>query len=310
MRRSFLCLLIMAGLFSTMSCSVNTNNSSTSGVVISGSQSNIENKIIDALENQDAEAIKGVFSKLAVERSADLDSEIEKMLSIYKGKYEKITHKNFGQSKQAGENAYQAYTPVCVFKTSEGYYKLTWDEYTVNEKNPDLVGVYSMKFETWDDEGTDQGGADLNLAGLFSSDSSDEIELTHELFSIFSSYDLVRIGHKDNNLLTYKDDLNDLLSDELLSSVNDEQIDRFFENIIPFAGLKSGYAWISYDQNKEKTICMLSDSDKYEGCFLCIRPDKNRKGKISSMIVGKMKDGQKIDDYISQMQTSEIKIIS
>lgn len=303
--------MIMTVMFSAVSCSGSEGKTGLSGSSaensISESQLNVENIIIDALKNKDAEAVKNVFSKRAVERSRDLDSEIEKMFDIYKGSFEKITHSNFGKQEHAGEKAYKYYSKVCVFKTTENYYKLTWNEYTKNEKDPDLTGVYSMRFETWKDEGTDQGGEDLNLAGLFSSDSSDEIKVTQKLLTCIHKYDLKRIGHEDSNVESYMKNFNELLSEKALSSVKDEQINSFFEKSVPFSGLSCGSAWISYDQNNEKTICMLSDSEKYEGCYLCFKTEKDM---IKCICVGKLKDNQSVEDCISVLNTSEVISIS
>lgn len=110
----------------------------------------VSETVIKALENNDADAIKNLFSVRAKDLCPDLDEGIGYMLSIYEGEFVEVTQNNSSSNKYSSGGERCIVSPVCVFKTTENYYKLTWNAWTINEKirkrrslqheTPDLAG--------------------------------------------------------------------------------------------------------------------------------------------------------------------------
>ena len=131
------CTMSVILMLSLMSCSVveKLNSHYEGDLAIDQTENvSVSETVIKALENNDADAIKNLFSVRAKDLCPDLDEGIGYMLSIYEGEFVEVTQNNSSSNKYSSGGERCIVSPVCVFKTTENYYKLTRNVWTINEK--------------------------------------------------------------------------------------------------------------------------------------------------------------------------------
>ena len=233
------CTMSVILMLSLMSCSVVEKlNSHYEGELVIDQTENVSvsETVIKALENNDADAIKNLFSVRAKDLCPDLDEGIGYMLSIYEGEFVEVMQNNSSSNKYSSGGERCIVSPVCVFKTTENYYKLTWNAWTINEKDKEKEGVYSMKLQIWPDDGLDQGGEDLFVAGVVYPANSEESDMAFTLWK-----NIYQQKNHDDRIERFRE----LLSDNMLASgVTDDEIDRFFDYCQPMRELYEGWTEI------------------------------------------------------------------
>lgn len=207
------------------------------------------------------------------------------MLSIYEGEFVEVTQNNSSSNKYSSGGERCIVSPVCVFKTTENYYKLTWNAWTINEKDKEKEGVYSMKLQIWPDAGLDQGGEDLFVAGVVYPANSEESDMAFTLWK-----NIYQQKNHDDRIERFRE----LLSDNMLASgVTDDEIDRFFDYCQPMRELYEG--WTEIDDGNI-TVYITSMKNDTPICF-CFRLDKEQTDKISFLKFAEIDDEKTIGDY-------------
>ena len=155
--------------------------SSTGCTILNDSQSSIENDdkliidqtstkntsdvLIQALETNDAELFKSVFSEQALKLQTDIDEGTEYIFNTYEGDYQEMIYSNQSYESFSDLQAKCVWS-VCVIKTTEKCYSITWTEWVQQETDPSAQGVYSLIFEECEEDQRGAGGGDL-LAGIY-----------------------------------------------------------------------------------------------------------------------------------------------
>lgn len=105
--------------------------------------------IIDALENQDAAAIKELFSANASEEIEHIDAKADELLAFYQGKITGCTKAITSSSKNIcdGKTVYEI-TGDYEFHTTEEAYRITFSFVTQNDNNPAAAGLYEINILT------------------------------------------------------------------------------------------------------------------------------------------------------------------
>lgn len=256
----------------------------------------VSETVIEALENNDADVIKNLFSIRAKELCPDLDKGIEYMLSIYEGEFVEVTQTNLSSNKYSGDGERCIVSPVCVFKTTENYYKLTWNAWTINENDKEKEGVYSMRLQIWPDAGLNQGGEDLFVAGVVYPANCKESDMAFNLWK--------NIYHQENHD-DYRERFRELLSDDLLASgVTDDEIDRFFEECQPMKRQNINDGWIEYDKNKNIVVYLFSNTDTPR--CICFGLDNEQMNKISFLKIIEVENEKNIGNYNLSEETPGI----
>ena len=145
--------------------------SSTGCTILNDSQSSIENDdkliidqtstkntsdvLIQALETNDAELFKSVFSEQTLKLQPDIDEGIKYIFNIFEGDNLEIVYEN-QSSESFSDLQAKCVWSICVIKTTEKCYSLTWTEWIQQETDPSAQGVYSLIFEECEE---DQRGA-------------------------------------------------------------------------------------------------------------------------------------------------------
>ncbi|MCH5325401.1 MAG: DUF5104 domain-containing protein [Eubacterium sp.] len=294
-KRIFCCLIILMIIPLTAACSISELIETIEDEFFSEpGNSDTETKsvdkiVIEALENHDAEAIKDLFSVRAKNLCTDLDAGIEYMFSIYEGEYVECTHHNSGAQKHYGSDGNTTFVdPVCMFKTTENYYKLTWNQWTVNEKDPEEEGIFSMKLEIWPDAGLNQGGYTLNIAGIVYPDN---------IYATDMAWNLWKIVYQQDINENHKEVFRDLLSDNTLATgISEDTIESFFEETLPML-YRLGDGWIEYDMNGDIVVYLLANLDTPR--YICFGMDKEQPDKISFVKVADVDSDKTIGAFNS-----------
>lgn len=140
MRKTIVIIGVLMLMFSTNSCksgeSFNDELEDTSQKC---------DKVIKAIENQDEDALKELFSTIMLKEAADLDKGVSYIFGQYQGTYVKKERVGFGSEDayEKGEHSrvISAYYKVYTDKTEYIIYLKYWPE---NDFNKDMEGIYSL----------------------------------------------------------------------------------------------------------------------------------------------------------------------
>ena len=112
-----------------------------------------KNKVIAALDNQNADELKALFSKNARESIEDMDFKIALLLKRYKGKSTSVKYdRNFPVVTEDKEKGIKRIETYYVVKTDGGNIDFMYLQVVAkDDEDPDEVGISSMMFspEIW-----------------------------------------------------------------------------------------------------------------------------------------------------------------
>lgn len=122
--------------------------------------------VIDALEAEDSEALKGLFSEYALKNAHDLDEKIKELISFYPGSNGGYTgNVPSHRTSDYGEITY-VITPAYKVINDEEMYEICITAYVENDTEPERVGVHIIQVMMqeaepdgfkWKDEEDDPG---------------------------------------------------------------------------------------------------------------------------------------------------------
>lgn len=177
--------------------------SSTGCTILNDSQGSIENDdkliidqtstkntsdvLIQALETNDAELFKSVFSEQALKLQTDIDEGTEYIFNTYEGDYQEMIYSNQSYESFSDLQAKCVWS-VCVIKTTEKCYSITWTEWVQQETDPSAQGVYSLIFEECEEDQRGAGGGDL-LAGIYYPGCETESNILNTFFGAMHNKD-------------------------------------------------------------------------------------------------------------------------
>ena len=112
-----------------------------------------KDKVIAALDNQNADALKALFSKNARESIEDMDFKIALLLKRYKGKSKSVKYdRNFPVVTEDKEKGIKRIETYYVVKTDGGNIDFMYLQVvTKDDEDPDEIGISSMMYspEIW-----------------------------------------------------------------------------------------------------------------------------------------------------------------
>ncbi|MCL2676227.1 MAG: DUF5104 domain-containing protein [Firmicutes bacterium] len=127
-------------------------------------------QLTDAIKNKDKDAIKTIFSKQALEEAESIDESIEYLLTLIQGEIKSWKNENWG-SDGVVENGKTVLTEI------KSWYKVTTEkdeylffllDYTKDIKNPDNVGLYTLRAIKEEDRETHfTYWQDMKIAGIY-----------------------------------------------------------------------------------------------------------------------------------------------
>lgn len=130
--------------------------------------------IIEAIENNDKEGLKKMFSPEALKEAKDIDGGIDYIMEFYKGKM-KSRDKGTIPSTDLVEDGEKKSELDCeyIVTTDEDTYIVFFIDQKVDTKNPDNVGLYMLQIikESDEDKEFDWGGDKTKCAGIYRPDA-------------------------------------------------------------------------------------------------------------------------------------------
>ena len=112
-----------------------------------------KNKVIAALDNQNADELKALFSKNARESIEDMDFKIALLLKRYKGKSKSVKYdRNFPVVTEDKEKGIKRIETYYVVKTDGGNIDFMYLQVVAkDDEDPDEIGISSMMYspEIW-----------------------------------------------------------------------------------------------------------------------------------------------------------------
>ena len=112
-----------------------------------------KDKVIAALDNQNADDLKALFSKNARESIEDMDFKIALLLKRYKGKSKSVKYdRNFPVVTEDKEKGIKRIETYCVVKTDGGNIDFMYLQVVAkDDEDPDEIGISSMMYspEIW-----------------------------------------------------------------------------------------------------------------------------------------------------------------
>ena len=112
-----------------------------------------KDKVIAALDNQNADALKALFSKNARDNIEDMDFKIALLLKRYKGKSKSVKYdRNFPVVTEDKEKGIKRIETYYVVKTDGGNIDFMYLQVVAkDDEDPDEIGISSMMYspEIW-----------------------------------------------------------------------------------------------------------------------------------------------------------------
>ena len=111
-------------------------------------------KVIEALENQDKDALKVMFSEKAMNEAEDFDSSMNYLFDFFQGKvdsWEKPSGPTVFESSDHGHKKKKVSSYYYVNTDKQKYFFLL-DDYPVDTEHPDNVGLYLLLVVKAEDE--------------------------------------------------------------------------------------------------------------------------------------------------------------
>lgn len=125
-------------------------------------------KIVEAIEKKDKDTLKKMFSPAALKEANDIDSGIEYVINLYKGKItEKDSARQGSDSKENGERTSELKSTYWVTTDKDKYIVFFIDK-LVDTKNPDNVGLYMLQIiKESDEEKEFDWGNKIKCSGIY-----------------------------------------------------------------------------------------------------------------------------------------------
>lgn len=129
-------------------------------------------RIMEALESKDNEAVKKMFSSNALKEANDIDGGIDYIIDFYKGKMQsnkrtvaRLDSINNGEKKSELDCRY-------IVTTEEDTYIVFFIDQVVDSQSPDNIGIYMLQVikESDKEKEFDGGGDKTRCAGIYRPD--------------------------------------------------------------------------------------------------------------------------------------------
>ncbi len=285
-----ICVIHMS--FFLTGCSVDLNNLITKAEEANTPQKEeipIYTTIITAIENEDFEMFKSVYSDYALKKSADIEKGFEYICELYSGNFEEITHSNSG-----GGTEYLNHSRGSInhhsfgIRTDEKYYILRYSLWEFPEYKT-MSGVHCVQLvESTKEETIHVGGREFVFPGIYYPEN-EFIDIIYGRMLHF----LRRMEEGQGfGIDEYNVNIRESMSDELLlmDDLDNKLID--IQNCIELSSASDiELVWRSEDL--KQIYFRLDDFDSY----IYIRLDDEQTEKIKVMQIVKFESGKPIEEY-------------
>ena len=103
-------------------------------------------KVLDAIENEDSNALKALFAKSALNKLENFDASIEQLFDYYEGIHKPVEEQyNTVRSQSQNYGMYQTYYETSyAVSTNITTYRIAFLYYFVDDYDSDNIGIHSL----------------------------------------------------------------------------------------------------------------------------------------------------------------------
>lgn len=103
-------------------------------------------EIINAISTHDSEALKGLFSSVALEKAENIDSNIEKLFSLFQEEIVSVELRGLVVEETfAFLKGSKQISAVCTIVMEHEEYKILFARWIKEQRNPSMLGMYSIQ---------------------------------------------------------------------------------------------------------------------------------------------------------------------
>ena len=226
--------------------------------------------VVEAVENDDEEKLKSVFSKRALELTTDWDLGCEYIFNLYDGKHTEIrdyTYSKF-QTYEMNNSIHQI-SCICYIEADDKVYRLDWEDILENEADEDSIGVYNLCIREWEEGYGNEGGTfpGIDYPERFSGSYIAEI--------------IGSIGIDSESAL----DLPQLyVSDKLLENMSDEEVSNLAKSMLAINNKNIKKKWCEpVDDGAKVNFFIASDIPDVGKCVLYYTCDTDVRNEITAV---------------------------
>ena len=151
--RQILAIIMVLNVMLFKGCS-KINNGNPQNVYSSTAPQIMFDKIISALDDNDSEQLKSLFSQNSIAKTPDIDAELTDLMTLYQGKFVSNSPFDTGAmtgASECGEWVYMVINPdIKEIKTDKAVYSLVFNSVPVKSDFPDDVGLWCIWLELKD----------------------------------------------------------------------------------------------------------------------------------------------------------------
>ena len=225
--------------------------------------------LIEALDKRDRDLFKSLFSKNTLSLADDMDKGLDYIFGVYEGEYSSTVYRNYSADKHYGEKNTTLINSIYVIQTTaDKYYCIRYSIWTVQEKDPDSVGIYSLDLSECDKDQQGGGGSSW-LAGI----TYPEREGAES------------VAGKIACAMIWGDEkyLRDALSDELLATEGiDRKVTAYVKDYSTINSSTVGDCWVRVKEEGTHVYLMVNTRPR---TFIVARMSKEQPDKMSGMKV-------------------------
>lgn len=251
--------------------------------------------IITALENDDIEMFKSVYSDYALEKAVDLEEGFEYICEIYSGDFEEITHSNngggteyiFGSRGSINNRSFG-------IRTDEKYYILRYSQWDFPEYES-MTGIYGVQLvESTKEDTIHVGGRSFHYAGIYYPENEFlDIVYGRIIHFLEKMEDGIGFGNEDYNV-----NIKESFSDELLSTKDlDDKLADLLDYFDLFSYADIELAW--YSDDLKEVYFRIDDFKSY----LYLRFDDEQTDKIKIIQAVKIDGDKPIEEYVFESES-------
>ena len=125
-------------------------------------------KVIEALEDKDKDALKAVFSTQALSDADDFDEHMDCLFDFFEGTVESWERLPGGGESESGSAGRREMVDLFYnVNTKENSYSFYMLNYPVDEQNPDNVGLYTLRIVKEENRREQLFAKDMDMAGIY-----------------------------------------------------------------------------------------------------------------------------------------------
>lgn len=225
--------------------------------------------LLDALDKGDREQFRSRFSKTTLRIADDMDRGLDYIFGLYEGEYVRTVYRNYSSDRHYGEKNTTLINAIYVIQTTaDKYYRIRYSTWTVQEIDPDQLGIYSLDFCECDKDQQGGGGGSW-MAGITypEREGAENVAGNIACAMIMGEEKYIR----------------DALSDELLATEDiDRKVTAYVEDYSTINASTVGDCWIRLREDGTFVYLMINTRPR---TFIVARMSQEQPDKMSAMKV-------------------------